>query len=120
MGVFSLSPVALFFALLIGHALCDYPLQGDFLARAKNHYADPNVWGGCPWWQALTAHAAIQAGAVWLLTGSSTLAAFEFVCHWCIDRTKSGGAISFDTDQLLHVLCKAAWVWLLVAAMVFP
>jgi hypothetical protein len=25
--------------LCAGHAVCDYPLQGDFLARAKNHRA---------------------------------------------------------------------------------
>lgn len=27
------------FALLIAHALCDYPLQNDFLSKAKNHTA---------------------------------------------------------------------------------
>jgi hypothetical protein len=27
--------------LFAGHALCDYPLQGDFLARAKNHRTQP-------------------------------------------------------------------------------
>lgn len=104
----TLSPIPLFLALLVGHALCDYPLQGDFLAKAKHHEIGIP---GVPWYQALTAHALIQAGMVWAVTGSLTLGTFEFVAHWCIDRTKCEGTISFDTDQLLHVLCKAAWVW---------
>jgi hypothetical protein len=106
--------IRLFIILLVVHALCDYPLQGDFLARAKNHKAPIP---GVPWYQALTAHALIHAGAVLLATGSMMLFLFEFVCHWCIDRTKCEGAISYDTDQLLHVLCKAAWVWILAAGL---
>lgn len=37
---------ALFAALVAGHALADYPLQGDFLARAKNRAAPIP---GVPW-----------------------------------------------------------------------
>lgn len=33
--------------LLAGHALCDYPLQGDFLAKAKNRAAP---LPGVPWY----------------------------------------------------------------------
>lgn len=29
----------LLFILIAGHALADYPLQGDFLAKGKNHKA---------------------------------------------------------------------------------
>ena len=106
--------IRIFLALLVAHALCDYPLQGDFLARAKNHRAPIH---GVPWYQALTAHALIHAGAVLLLTHSLMLFTFEFVCHWCIDRTKCEGTISYDTDQLLHIVCKAAWVWILAAGL---
>jgi hypothetical protein len=35
--------------LIAGHALADYPLQGDFLSRAKNRSAPIP---GFPWWQA--------------------------------------------------------------------
>lgn len=31
------SPISLLILLLGGHALADYPLQGDFLAKGKNH-----------------------------------------------------------------------------------
>ena len=34
-----MSPLAMFAALVAGHALCDYPLQGDFLAKGKNRTA---------------------------------------------------------------------------------
>ena len=53
--------------LLAAHALCDYPLQGDYLAKGK----DP--WGPFPrgvWIHCLTAHAMIHAGSVLLVTGS--------------------------------------------------
>lgn len=97
--------------LLAAHALCDYPLQGDFLSRAKNRIAP---LPGVPWFQALGAHALIHAGAVLLVTGFWWLAAIEAVAHALIDDAKCAGRISFNTDQALHVLCKLAYagiVW---------
>lgn len=93
--------------LLAAHALCDYPLQGDFLSRAKNRLAP---LPGVPWFQALGAHAMIHAGAVMLLTGIWWLAAFEAAAHAAIDDAKCAGRIGFNTDQALHVLCKLAYV----------
>lgn len=101
--------LTMFLLLIAGHALCDYPLQGDFLARAKNRIA-PIV--GVPWYQALGAHAAIHAGAVGLITGSVWLGVAEFVAHSLIDDAKCSGKIGFNTDQSLHIACKAAWVLL--------
>lgn len=92
--------------LLAAHALCDYPLQGDFLSTAKNRQAP---LPGVPWFQALGAHALIHAGAVLVLTGVWWLAAFEAVAHAAIDDAKCAGRISFNTDQALHVLCKLAY-----------
>lgn len=103
--------------LLVGHALCDYPLQGDFLARAKRRGGVPGV----PWYHALAAHSAIHAGAVLALTGSITLFFAELLAHASIDYWKcSVGAFgteqqeaAYDVDQLLHILCKVVWVLLL-------
>lgn len=92
--------------MLFWHALADYPLQGDFLAKAKNRSAPIP---GVPWWQALTAHAAIHAGGVGIITGSAWLALAEFAAHFAIDDLKCRGRIGFNTDQALHVACKAAW-----------
>ena len=101
-----------FVFLLIGHALADYPLQGDWLAKAKNHTLSlvpgENIWLGC-----LLCHASIHAGAVHFVTGSWLLGGLEFVAHTAIDYAKSDGRISYNQDQMLHVLCKAVWIGLL-------
>lgn len=92
--------------LIAAHALCDYPLQGDFLARAKNETAPIP---GVPWWQAMLAHSAIHAGAVMLITGVWALAVAEFIIHFMTDRAKCRGVISYNSDQAIHVACKVAW-----------
>lgn len=99
--------LVLFLKLVIGHALTDYPLQGDFLAAAKNHR---KPIPGVPWYQALAAHSAIQAGMVWLVTGSMLLGCMEFALHAVIDYLKCDGRISFNEDQVAHLLCKAGYV----------
>jgi hypothetical protein len=98
--------IALLFLLLATHAVCDYPLQGDFLSRGKNHRSP---LPGVPWYQCLTAHALIHGGAVALVTGSVWLGVAEFVLHASIDYGKCDGRYGFDADQGLHVACKAAW-----------
>lgn len=99
-------PFALFLALLFWHALADYPLQGDFLARAKNRSTPIE---GVPWYQAMGAHALIHAGGVAFLTGSLWLGLAEFVAHFLIDDAKCCRDISFNTDQGMHVVCKLLW-----------
>lgn len=102
----------MFLALCVGHFIADYPLQGDFLARAKNRTSPVP---GVPWQQALGAHAAIHGGVVWLITGLWWLGVIELVLHALIDDEKCRGRISFNHDQALHLLCKAVWV--LIAAL---
>lgn len=98
--------IEMLFALIVVHALADYPLQGDFLARAKNFTAPIT---GVPWWQAMTAHALIHGGGVTLVTGSYVLGAAEAMAHFNIDAAKCAGKIGFNTDQALHVGCKVLW-----------
>lgn len=95
-----------FGALVVGHALADYPLQGDFLARAKNR-ASPIP--GVPWWQALGAHAIIHGGFVAIVTRSPALGVAESLVHAITDDLKCRGKISFNQDQAIHAVCKAAW-----------
>jgi hypothetical protein len=104
----------LFFGLLIGHAIADFPMQGTFLAMGKNRHVkipDPegapyprNLWVYC-----LTAHALVHAAPVWLLTGSVAFALVECVLHWLIDYSKNEKWTNFALDQGLHVACKAAY-----------
>jgi hypothetical protein len=91
--------------LLAGHALCDYPLQGDFLAKGKNRHLNPG--GG--WVKAMTAHCLIQAGMVLLITNNVYLAFAEFVIHFATDVAKCEGYISSDVDQAIHYACKILW-----------
>lgn len=106
--------IELFGLLVFGHVLADYPLQGDFLAKAKNRFAP---LAGTPWYQALGAHSAIHAGFVGIITGSMFLAICEFILHCRIDDYKCAGNISFNQDQALHITCKVWWtvlaVWVL-------
>ena len=106
--------VVIFFALIIGHALGDHPLQGEYLAIYKSRHKKPgpaitngdtsSVWVHC-----LTAHALIHAGVVWLITGSPVLAVAEWVLHWLIDFFKAENKINLHTDQILHLLCKVGY-----------
>jgi hypothetical protein len=119
---------ALFFALCIGHALCDYPLQGDFLARGKNRYAP---LPGVPWYWCLGAHSLIHAGAVWVIVSLFCLfhhgmvirvgllfGLAEFALHWITDDTKSSGRISFDADQIVHIVVKASFALILTPQLI--
>lgn len=102
------------FYLLAAHALCDYPLQGDFIAKAKNRHTPAfnippgqkpqKVW---PW--VLTAHALIHGGAVALITGNVWLGLAETCAHWLIDFGKCENWYGIHTDQAAHVGCKVIW-----------
>jgi len=127
--------------LLAGHMLCDYPLQGDFLAVGKNrnigtcfcgkrisrvksslgdYWADgpevckDNHWhkpipAAIQWWHCLTAHALIQAGMVYLITGSVWFFVAELAIHWITDFGKCEKWFGINVDQGIHAACKIAW-----------
>lgn len=110
--------ICVFLALAIGHAVADYPLQGSFLAKAKNRHSDTSNYFGAStpagvWLHAMTAHSLIHAGAVWLITGSAVLAVIELVAHWTIDYVKCEEWIGFNTDQFLHYVCKIIYAMLI-------
>lgn len=103
--------------MVIAHALCDFPLQGQFLSQAKNHRSP---LPGIDWLIALAAHAAIQAGAVWYITGMPVLGLIEFAFHMAIDYAKCEGVTTFRVDQMLHVGCKLVyvlWIVLMISAL---
>lgn len=95
------------FLLFFGHALADYPLQGEFLAKGKNHR---NPIAGYPWWIMWFMHSLIHAGFVALITGSFFLGMVELAAHMFIDFLKCDGRIGFKTDQFLHLFCKFVYV----------
>lgn len=107
--------IEILFLMLAAHVVCDYPLQGEWLAKAKN----PNlqlVPGEIIWPGALTSHALIHSAAVYLITGMWALALLEFCFHWLIDYEKCNGRFSYNQDQELHMACKVVWavIWILL------
>lgn len=92
--------------LTVGHFVADYPLQGEFLARAKSRR---DGIPGVPWYQALGAHAAIHGGAVGIVTGSVALGLAEALVHAFIDDRKCLGRLTYNQDQALHLACKVVW-----------
>ena len=104
--------IELFALMVAGHALADYPLQGDFLAKAKNRFA---AIPGVPWYQAMGAHAVIHGAFVAVITGLWWLGVVEMIAHAAIDDRKCAGKMSFNQDQGLHIACKALWAIIAVA-----
>lgn len=115
------TPWMLLFALVIGHAVADFPLQGAFLAQGKNRHLNQTVFPGEEpkgiWVYCLTAHSLIQAGGVWIVTGSFVIALIEFVVHWLLDFAKCENWTNFHVDQFAHILCKIAYVLILFSPM---
>jgi len=118
---------------LFAHALCDFPLQGDFVSTYKARYVSRPVmlpdstpqqcYNGI-WWLILFMHSAIHAGAVFVvvwffipavpLVWMQIIFAFELVVHFLTDHLKCEGALgkgtpAFVDDQLLHVLFKVLY-----------
>lgn len=97
----------MFFYLLVGHALADYPLQGEFLSQAKNRNTEV---GKIFWPHALTAHSLIHGGFVAVITGMIWLGVAEMIAHAATDWMKCEGRISLNIDQFIHIACKVLWV----------
>ncbi|WP_210234998.1 DUF3307 domain-containing protein [Allorhizobium terrae] len=112
----TMAEVFLAFCLMIfGHALGDYPLQNDFMARGKN-WRTPVA--GVPWYYLLGAHAVIHGGLAGIATGCVWIGLLETGAHFAIDSLKNKGFISIHTDQILHIGCKVIWASLLATGVV--
>jgi hypothetical protein len=103
-----------FFWLLVGHAVADFPLQAGPMAVEKCRRSASDLQRTVPWFYWLTAHALIHGGAVFLATQSLFLGLLETVVHWLIDFAKCEGLFGIHTDQVLHVGCKVLWCVLIV------
>ena len=98
-------------SLLFFHYLFDFPLQGKYVARAKNP-VDPLPH--TPWQHVMTAHAFMHAGGVYMVLGIWWIAALEFVSHFAIDYYKCRGELTYRQDQYFHMACKVLWVLLAI------
>ena len=97
---------ALLILLIAGHAICDYPLQGDYLAKSKNR----NLSGDSAGWRLhLFYHAAIHCGMVFIITHSIAMGLGELVIHGVTDHLKCEKRISGRVDQAIHLASKVVW-----------
>lgn len=109
--------IALFIQLLMGHAMADFGLQSQAMAKGKNRnvpkdYIPPGQTPNVCWPYYLVAHGLIHGFFVFLFTGSVWLGAAETVTHASIDFGKCDNHYGIHFDQTLHVLCKVLWVYL--------
>lgn len=102
------------FILVAMHALLDFPLQGDAVAINKNPNANTPLQKHVPWYYWLGSHALAHGFGVWFITQSVLLGVLETVAHFFIDLAKCKGMYSIHVDQLLHVVCKALWLVVLI------
>ena len=105
----------LFFKLIIGHAFSDFVFQSDWMAKTKNpnFRIDPRLIEPqkpqIVWPYVLIAHALVNGGIVYLITGNVWLGFFETVIHWIVDFGKCKNWYGFHIDQMIHILCKLIW-----------
>jgi hypothetical protein len=103
--------IELFFKLLVGHALADFALQSDTMAKGKNRHNKPDYipdgqkFVSC-WFYWMGAHSLIHGGVIYLITGSLFFGIFETIAHFLIDFVKCENKINPNQDQLLHLGCR--------------
>lgn len=113
----------LFFLMIAGHAVCDFGLQGEWLATNKNRHARSNY----PpekratmeqiWPHLLFAHAMMHGLSVYLASHSLKLGLLETASHTLIDYGKCERWYGFHVDQFLHIGTKILWVFLFAQGM---
>lgn len=106
-----------FFLLLVGHALADFALQTEAMARGKNRNRQIDLGSVPPgqkpivcWHYWLSSHALIHGGMVALITGIWWLGLLETIVHWVIDFGKCENWYGIHEDQAMHIFCKVLYV----------
>ncbi len=115
--MFEQTVIAVFFWMLVGHALGDFALQTEWMVQNKGPRKRLRATAeqrDLIWTHVLTAHALIHGGAVALATGMVWLGVLETIAHWFIDYGKSKRLYGFHVDQFMHLGCKVIWAlcWL--------
>lgn len=115
------------FILLFLHALADFTLQTDVMAKGKNrkgeiksyeHWVnilgrDPKRFKKC-WFYWLSAHALIHGGLIGLIFGNWYIALIEVCAHWIIDFIKCEEKLNPHQDQFCHLIFRIIYGVLLV------
>lgn len=115
-----MSTAALAFSLIASHAICDFALQSDAMAKGKNRHnrttPPPGAKYQPSWMHWLSAHATIHGTGVALALAACGRADLwwlgigEAIAHATIDFHKCDNRIGMNTDQALHYACKGLWI----------
>ena len=103
------------FLLLCGHAVADFALQSDWMAKNKNRnnpstYLPPGQIYTPTWFYVLGAHGFIHGLAVYLVTGSVTFGVIETIGHFLIDFAKCESWTNPHQDQWMHFFMKLMYI----------
>ena len=108
----------LLFELLVGHAVADFALQSDVMAKGKNRHnkvtPPPGQEYKACWPMWLLAHGLIHGGVVYYITGSVALGVFETITHSAIDFCKCEGLTEPYSDQIIHLTTKIFYMGIMV------
>ena len=105
------------FKLLFAHALADFSLQTEIMAKLKNRknkqdfIPDGQKYVTC-WHYWMGSHALIHGGMVWLITGKVYLGIIETIAHFIIDFLKCENITNPNQDQLMHFICKIIYCFI--------
>lgn len=109
--------IELFFKLLCAHAICDFALQSDTMAKGKNRHNKTQPPPGAKfqptWMYWLGAHSLIHGAGVALVTGVWWLGLCEVIVHGLIDFNKCENRYGIHADQFLHLLSKVFWIFIM-------
>ena len=100
-----------FFTLMVLHAIADFALQSDAMAKGKNRHRKPDFipegqeYMPCWFWW-LSAHALISGGLIYLIFGNILVALLETFLHFILDFLKCDNVTNPHQDQSLHILCR--------------
>lgn len=98
-----------FILLMFAHAIADFALQSDSMAKGKNRHAfDPskappgqkpvNCWF---WW--MLAHALVNGGFFYFVTSNLMIGIVETIVHFIVDFLKCENKTNPHQDQGIHL-----------------
>ena len=103
------------FLLICGHAVADFALQSDWMAKNKNRnnpstYLPPGQIYTPTWFYVLGAHSFIHGLMVYLVTGDVIWGIIETISHFIIDFAKCESRTNPHEDQFMHLLMKLVYL----------
>lgn len=103
--------IEILFMMLFLHALGDFALQSESMAKGKNKHLKPEyIPEGqkykITWFYWLSAHAFIQGGLIFIFFPVVWIAITEVIFHFVLDFLKCENITNPHIDQISHILLR--------------